>query len=205
MAWVAADRAARAVHSHADGSVDRWRRLRKEIRDEVLQKGFDPELNSFVQFYGAKKLDASLLLMSLVGFLSGSDERVRGTVEAIERDLCEDGFVMRYRHDEETESVDGLPPGEGAFLPCTFWLADNLNLIGRHDDAVELFERLLGLRNDLGLISEEYDAQNELLVGNFPQAFTHVELVNTAMNLSQSGDGPLARWERFHQLGSKRT
>ena len=204
MAWVAADRAARAVHSHADGSVDRWRRLRKEIHDEVLQKGFDPELNSFVQFYGAKKLDASLLLMPLVGFLSGSDERVRGTVEAIERDLREEGFVMRYRHDEETESVDGLPPGEGAFLPCTFWLADNLNLIGRHDDAVELFERLLGLRNDLGLISEEYDAQNELLVGNFPQAFTHVELVNTAMNLSQPGDRPLARWERFPQLGAKR-
>ena len=203
MAWLAADRAARAVHSHADGSVDRWRRLRTEIHDEVLEKGFDPELNSFVQFYGAKKLDASLLLMSLVGFLPASDERVRGTVEAIERDLYEDGFVMRYRHDEETESVDGLPPGEGAFLPCTFWLADNLNLIGRHDDALELFERLLGLRNDLGLISEEYDAQNELLVGNFPQAFTHVELVNTAMNLSQLGDRPLPRWERFRQLGAK--
>ena len=203
MAWLAADRAARAVHSHADGSVDRWRRLRTEIHDEVLEKGFDPELNSFVQFYGAKKLDASLLLMSLVGFLPASDERVRGTVGAIERDLYEDGFVMRYRHDEETESVDGLPPGEGAFLPCTFWLADNLNLIGRHDDALELFERLLGLRNDLGLISEEYDAQNELLVGNFPQAFTHVELVNTAMNLSQLGDRPLPRWERFRQLGAK--
>ncbi len=138
-------------------------------------------------------------------FLPGSDERVQGTVEAIERDLREDDFVMRYRHDEQTESVDGLPPGEGAFLPCTFWLADNLNLIGRHDDAVELFERLLGLRNDLGLISEEYDAQNELLVGNFPQAFTHVELVNTAMNLSQPGDRPLARWERFGQLGAKPT
>jgi GH15 family glucan-1,4-alpha-glucosidase len=204
MAWLAADRAARAVHSHADGSVDRWRRLRTEIHDEVLQKGFDPELNAFVQFYGAKKLDASLLLMSLVGFLPASDERVRGTVEAIERDLLEHGFVMRYRHDEETESVDGLPPGEGAFLPCTFWLADNLNLIGRHGDAVELFERLLGLRNDLGLISEEYDAQNELLVGNFPQAFTHVELVNTAMNLSQ-GDRPLARWERFRRPGAKPT
>ena len=205
MAWLAADRAARAVHSHADGSVNRWRRLRQEIRDEVLRQGFDPELNSFVQFYGAKKLDASLLLMSLVGFLSGSDERVRGTVEAIERGLCEGGFVMRYRHDEGTESVDGLPPGEGAFLPCTFWLADNLNLIGRHDDAVELFERLLGLRNDLGLISEEYDAQNERLVGNFPQAFSHVELVNTAMNLSQTGDRPLARWERSRRLGAKRT
>ena len=142
--------------------------------------------------------------MPLVGFLPPSDERVRGTVEAIERDLCENGFVMRYRHDEETARVDGLPPGEGAFLPCTFWLADNLNLIGRHDDAVELFDRLLGLRNDVGLISEEYDSENELLVGNFPQAFTHVELVNTAMNLSQSEDRPLARWERFRQLGAKR-
>ena len=204
MAWVAADRAARAVHSHADGSVDRWRRLRQEIHDEVLERGFDPELKSFVQFYGAKKLDASLLLMPLVGFLPASDERVRGTAEAIERDLCENGFVMRYRHDEETSDVDGLPPGEGAFLPCTFWLADNLNLIGRHEDAVELFERLLGLRNDLGLISEEYDPQNKLLVGNFPQAFTHVELVNTAMNLSQPPDRPLARWERFRQLGANR-
>jgi GH15 family glucan-1,4-alpha-glucosidase len=111
---------------------------------------------------------------------------------------------MRYRHDEETENVDGLPPGEGAFLPCTFWLADNLNLIGRHEDAVELFERLLGLRNDLGLISEEYDAENERMVGNFPQAFTHVELVNTAMNLSQPPDRPLARWERFRQPGANR-
>jgi GH15 family glucan-1,4-alpha-glucosidase len=205
MAWLAADRAARAVHSHADGSVDRWRRLRQEVHDEVLRQGFDPELNSFVQFYGAKKLDASLLLMPLVGFLPPSDERVRGTVEAIERDLCDKGFVMRYRHDKETARVDGLPPGEGAFLPCTFWLADNLNLIGRHDDAVELFERLLALRNDVGLISEEYDSENELLVGNFPQAFTHVELVNTAMNLSQSQDRPLARWERFRQLGTKRS
>jgi GH15 family glucan-1,4-alpha-glucosidase len=204
MAWLAADRAARAVHSHADGSVDRWRRLRQEIHEEVLRQGFDPELNSFVQFYGAKKLDASLLLMPLVGFLPPSDERVRGTVEAIERDLCANGFVMRYRHDEETARVDGLPPGEGAFLPCTFWLADNLNLIGRHDDAVALFDRLLGLRNDVGLISEEYDSENELLVGNFPQAFTHVELVNTAMNLSQPSDRPLARWERFRQLGAKR-
>ncbi len=204
MAWVAADRAARAVHSHADGSVDRWRRLRQEIHDEVLQRGFDPELKSFVQFYGAKKLDASLLLMPLVGFLPASDERVRGTAEAIERDLCDNGFVMRYRHDEETSNVDGLPPGEGAFLPCTFWLADNLNLIGRHEDAVELFERLLGLRNDLGLISEEYDPQNQLMVGNFPQAFTHVELVNTAMNLAQPPDRPLARWERFRQLGANR-
>ncbi|HLM33896.1 MAG TPA: glycoside hydrolase family 15 protein [Gaiellaceae bacterium] len=204
MAWLAADRAARAVHSHADGSVNRWRRLRQEIHDEVMRQGFDPELNSFVQFYGAKKLDASLLLMPLVGFLPPSDERVRGTAEAIERDLCENGFVMRYRHDEETAHVDGLPPGEGAFLPCTFWLADNLNLIGRHDDAVELFERLLALRNDVGLISEEYDSENELLVGNFPQAFTHVELVNTAMNLSQPRDRPLARWERFRQLGPKR-
>jgi GH15 family glucan-1,4-alpha-glucosidase len=205
MAWVAADRAARAVHSHADGSVDRWRRLREEIHDEVLRQGFDPELNSFVQFYGAKKLDASLLLISLVGFLPASDERVRGTVAAIEQDLSRDGFVMRYRHDDETESVDGLPPGEGAFLPCTFWLADNLNLIGRHDDAIALFERLLALRNDLGLISEEYDPHTERLVGNFPQAFSHVELVNTAMNLSQPRDRPLARWERLRQLGTNLT
>jgi GH15 family glucan-1,4-alpha-glucosidase len=205
MAWVAADRAARAVYSHADGSVNRWRRLRDEIHDEVLLQGFDPELKSFVQSYGEKKLDASLLLIPLVGFLPASDERVRGTVEAVERELCEDGFVMRYRHDDDTENVDGLPPGEGAFLPCTFWLADNLNLMGRHDDAVELFERLLGLRNDLGLISEEYDTQNRRLVGNFPQAFTHVELVNTALNLSQPRDRPLARWERFQNLAADRS
>jgi GH15 family glucan-1,4-alpha-glucosidase len=124
-------------------------------------------------------------MIPLVGFLPPDDERVHGTVDAIERELCEDGFVARYSMDEASAEVDGLPPGEGAFLPCTFWLADNLHLIGRRDEALRVFERLLALRNDLGLLSEEYDTETGRLVGNFPQAFTHVGLVNTAHNLSQ--------------------
>jgi GH15 family glucan-1,4-alpha-glucosidase len=139
-----------------------------------------------VQYYGSKELDASLLMIPLVGFLPPSDPRVRGTVEAIERELLVDGYVMRYK---TKPMLDGLPPGEGAFLPCTFWLADNLNLMGRRDEAVELFERLLSLRNDVGLLSEEYCPLKKRLVGNFPQAFSHVSLINTAHNLS-SEEGP---------------
>jgi GH15 family glucan-1,4-alpha-glucosidase len=186
MAWVAADRAVKAVEDFGlEGPVDRWRRLRADIHEEVCRKGYDRERNAFVQYYGSKLLDASLLMIPLVGFLPPDDERVRGTVEAIERELCEDGFVARYSMNEEATAVDGLPPGEGAFLPCTFWLADNLHLLGRGDEARRVFERLLGLRNDLGLLSEEYDADSKRLVGNFPQAFTHVGLVNTAHNLSK--------------------
>jgi GH15 family glucan-1,4-alpha-glucosidase len=185
------DRAVKAVeHFGVEGPVEHWRVLRQQIHDQVCREGFDPGLGAFVQYYGSKNLDASLLMMSLVGFLPASDPRVRGTVAAIERHLLKDGFVQRYSSDS---AVDGLPPGEGAFLPCTFWLADNYALMGRHDDAKRTFERLLGLCNDVGLISEEYDPHARRLIGNFPQAFTHVGLVNTALNLTKA-QGPA--WHR---------
>jgi GH15 family glucan-1,4-alpha-glucosidase len=183
MAWVAVDRAIKGVERFGlAGPVDRWRALRAEIHEEVCRRGHDPARNTFVQYYGGKALDASLLMMPLVGFLRRTDPRVRGTVEAIERELVVgDGFVLRYPNDPD---VDGLPPGEGAFLPCSFWLADNLALLGRQAEARRLFERLLALRNDVGLLSEEYDPDGGRMLGNFPQAFTHVSLVNTACNLS---------------------
>jgi GH15 family glucan-1,4-alpha-glucosidase len=185
MAWVAFDRGVQAVERFGrTGPVDRWRSVRAEIHEEVLREGFDTELDSFVGFYGAKRLDASLLVIPLVGFLPADDPRMVGTVAAIERELVRDGFVQRYRADDETSSIDGLPPGEGAFLPCTFWFVDNLALQGRIDEARALFERLLSLRNDLGLLAEEYDPELRRQLGNFPQAFTHVALVNTAFNLA---------------------
>jgi GH15 family glucan-1,4-alpha-glucosidase len=187
MAWVALDRAVKVVERFGrDGPVERWHKVRDTIHEQVCREGFNTELGAFVQYYGSKKLDASLLMMPLVGFLPASDPRVRSTVEAIERHLLHDGFVQRY---ENEPGVDGLPPGEGAFLPCTFWLADNYALLGREADALETFERLLGLCNDVGLLSEEYDPQAKRLVGNFPQAFSHVGLINTALNLAH-GKGP---------------
>ncbi|HEU4450636.1 MAG TPA: glycoside hydrolase family 15 protein [Gaiellaceae bacterium] len=190
MAWVAFDRGVKAVERFGlPGPVDRWRRLRAEVHEEVCRSGYDGELGAFVQYPGSRRLDASLLMIPLVGFLPARDERVRGTVAAIERDLCEDGFVHRYSHDD-VEQVDGLPPGEGAFLLCTFWLADNLFLLGRVDDARQTFERLLALRNDVGLLSEQYDPGRGRLLGNFPQAFSHVGLVNTAATLSGRADHP---------------
>ena len=197
MAWVAADRAARDVQAHADGSVGQWRCLAAEIHEEVLREGWNDERGAFVQFYGSDMLDASVLMMPLVGFLPASDERVGRTVEAIQRELVVDGFVLRYPPDDRAVGVDGLPPGEGAFLPCTFWLADNLNLLGRHDEGEAVFERLLGLRNDLGLLAEEYDPESGRQLGNFPQAFTHVELVASARNLSQSREDVRPRAELF--------
>jgi GH15 family glucan-1,4-alpha-glucosidase len=186
MAWVAFDRGVQAVERFGRiGPVERWRSIRSEIHRQICEQGFDPELNSFTQFYGSKRLDASLLMIPLVGFLAAHDPRMIGTVAAIERELVRDGFVYRYSHDEAAESVDGLPPGEGAFLPCTFWLADNLALQGRVDEAEEIFERLLALRNDVGLLAEEWDPATGRQLGNFPQAFTHVALVNTAFNLNQ--------------------
>jgi GH15 family glucan-1,4-alpha-glucosidase len=186
MAWVAADRAVKAVERFGlDGPVDDWRRLRQEIFEETCDKGWDAERQTFTQYYGSRELDASLLMMPLVGFLPAGDERMLATVRAIERELCEDGFVHRYSH----TGVDGLPGGEGAFLACTFWLADNYALSGRHDDAVRTFQRLLALRNDVGLLAEEWDVKFARQVGNFPQAFSHVPLVNTARNLSRPG-GP---------------
>jgi GH15 family glucan-1,4-alpha-glucosidase len=192
MAWVAFDRAVRSVAEHGvDGPVERWREQRDRIHDEVCERGFDAELGSFVQSYGSKELDASLLLIPLVGFLPADDPRVRGTIEAVERELLVDGLVLRYR--TRSAGVDGLPPGEGVFLPCSFWLADCYELLERHDDAHRLFERLVGLANDVGLLAEEYDPATGRLLGNFPQAFTHLALVNTAFNVLPHLPSPMHR------------
>jgi GH15 family glucan-1,4-alpha-glucosidase len=192
MAWVAFDRAVRSVEEHGlDGPVDQWRAARDEIHAQVCDRGYDASLGSFVQSYGSAQLDASLLLVPLVGFLPADDPRVAGTIAAVERELVEDGFVLRYR--THADGVDGLPPGEGVFLPCSFWLVDCYELIGRHDDAHRLFERLVGLANDVGLLSEEYDPRAERLVGNFPQAFTHLALVNTAFNVLPHVPSPMHR------------
>jgi GH15 family glucan-1,4-alpha-glucosidase len=185
LAWVAFDRAIDLVERFGvDGPADRWRRAREEIHREVLREGFDTKLNAFTQSYGSQSLDASTLLIPLVGFLPGDDPRVVGTIEAIQEQLTSHGLVMRYEAVDGANDVDGLSGGEGAFLPCSFWLADALTMAGRQDDARVLFERLLGLRNDLGLLAEEYDPVAKRQLGNFPQAFTHVGLVNSAFNLS---------------------
>jgi GH15 family glucan-1,4-alpha-glucosidase len=187
MAWVAMDRAIKAVERFGlEGPVDRWRGLRAMIHDDVCRHGYDPGMGAFVQYYGSKLLDASVLMIPLVGFLPASDPRMVGTVRAIQQHLVSDGFVARY---QTVPDVDGLPPGEGAFLPCTFWLADNLARQGRDVEAREIFERLLAIRNDVGLLSEEYDPGARRLLGNFPQAFSHVGLINTARNLMDRG-GP---------------
>jgi GH15 family glucan-1,4-alpha-glucosidase len=187
MAWVAFDRAVRTAERFGrEGPLERWRSSREEIRADVLEHGYDSDLGTFVQFYGSDRLDANLLLIPLVGFLPARDPRVVRTVEAIRRDLTRDGFVERYRADTENVHVDGLPPGEGVFLPCSFWLVAVLAQQGRRDEAVELFERLLSLRNDLGLLSEEYDPEAGRLVGNYPQAFTHLALVETAFTLARA-------------------
>ena len=189
MAWVAFDRGVQAVERFGRaGPVERWRTIRTEIHREVCTRGFDTELNSFTQSYGSKRLDASLLVIPLVGFLPPDDPRMIGTVAAIERTLVRDGFVYRYTHDEEGRSVDGLPPGEGAFLPCTFWLVDNLALQGRLDEAEALFQKLLDLRSGVGLLAEEWDPDSQRQLGNFPQAFTHVALINSAFNLDEQED-----------------
>ncbi|HYZ42523.1 MAG TPA: glycoside hydrolase family 15 protein [Stellaceae bacterium] len=196
MAWVAFDRAVKTAEKlgtkFPHNAVDRSRRLRDRIHEDVCRHGFDAELGSFVQAYGSKALDASLLLLPLVGFLPANDPRIVGTVRAIERRLVIDGFVMRY---DTGEVQDGLPPGEGAFLACSFWLADNYVLQGRIDEACELFERLLSLRNDVGLLAEEFDPHQLRQVGNFPQAFSHVALVNTAFNLTRA-QGPATQRAR---------
>ena len=186
MAWVAFDRAVKTIERFGrEGPLERWKAVRKAIKDEVLREGYNADRGAFTQFFGSDRLDASCLLIPLVGFLPAKDERVVGTVRAIERELMRGGFVERYRADEENAVVDGLPPGEGVFLPCSFWLAAVLAQQGRQDDAVALYERLLALRNDLGLISEEYDPERGRLLGNFPQAFTHIGIVETAFTLSQ--------------------
>ena len=181
MTWVAFDRAIKAVEQFgADGPVEEWRRTRQDIHDDVCTKGFDAGRGIFTQSYGSPALDASLLMLPLVGFLPAGDPRMRATVAAIERELLWEGLVLRYRTDAE---VDGLPEGEGAFLACSFWLADNYALQGRQDEAERLFERLVSLTNDVGLLAEQFDPVAGRMLGNFPQAFSHVALINTARNL----------------------
>jgi GH15 family glucan-1,4-alpha-glucosidase len=190
MAWVAVDRAVRTLEEFAElkGPIEKWRSLRDDIHAEVCEKGFNQDVGAFTQYYGSDQLDASVLMIPLVGFLPASDDRVVSTVEAIQRELMDHGFVLRYRTSDDG-AVDGLTGREGAFLACSFWLVDNLHMIGREEEAVELFERLIALSNDLGLLSEEYDPLAGRLVGNFPQAFSHVSLINSAFRLT--GSDPL--------------
>jgi GH15 family glucan-1,4-alpha-glucosidase len=198
MVWVAFDRMVKMLEQRGSTgrALPRWQQLRERIHEDICSKAFDPELGSFVQAYGSKALDASLLLLPLVGFLPPTDPRIVGTVKAIEQRLMTDGFVCRY---DTGEVADGLPPGEGAFLACSFWLADNLILQGRIDEARELFERLVVLRNDVGLLAEEYDPRLGRQLGNFPQAFSHVALVNTAFNLTRSQGPAEQRAARRHR------
>jgi GH15 family glucan-1,4-alpha-glucosidase len=191
MAWVAVDRAVRTLEEwpDLDGPLEDWRALRDDIFNEVCDKGFNKDVGAFTQYYGSNTLDASVLMIPLVGFLPPSDPRVVSTVEAVQRELVDHGFVLRYRTADDG-AVDGLTGREGAFLACSFWLVDCLHMIGRAEEAVNLFERLLALRNDLGLLAEEYDPMAGRLVGNFPQAFSHVSLINSAFRLS--GTDPLS-------------
>jgi GH15 family glucan-1,4-alpha-glucosidase len=185
MAWVAVDRAVKSVETYGlEGPVEAWRALRDEIRDDVLAHGVNPKTGGFQRAYDEPGADASLLLLAELGFVEPDDPRFAATVEAVEKELLTaDGHVRRY---DTSATDDGLPPGEGAFLPCSFWLADAYVMLGRHDEAVALFERLLTLCNDVGLLSEEYDPEEKRLSGNFPQAFSHVALVNTALNLTNA-------------------
>jgi len=189
-AWLAFDRAVKIAERFGEeGPIDRWRATRDQIHTEVCTQGYDASRNTFTQYYGSKELDAALLLLPLVGFLEPGDPRVRGTVDAIERGLMHGGFLRRYTTRDDGK-VDGLPEGEGVFLACSFWLADNYVLLDRMDDARALFERLIAVRNDLGLLAEEYDPVRKRMVGNFPQALSHVALINTARNLSRDKSGP---------------
>ncbi|SCD78652.1 Glucoamylase (glucan-1,4-alpha-glucosidase), GH15 family [Streptomyces sp. DvalAA-19] len=189
MAWVAVDRTIKLVESgDVEGPLERWYELRDDIHRDVCERGYDKERNTFTQSYGSKELDASLLLIPQMGFLPPDDKRVIGTIEAIQRELStEDGFILRYPTEGEEAGVDGLEGDEGAFLACSFWMADDLAMIGRVDEARQLFEKLLSLRNDLGLLAEEWDSRLQRQVGNFPQAFSHVPLIDTALRLTASG------------------
>jgi len=194
MAWLAFDRAVKMseeCNCAAADYLERWREIRDEIHRQVCERGYNAKKKAFTQFYGSDELDASLLVMPLTGFLPIDDERVANTIEAIQRELVWEGFVLRYR--TKVSDVDGLPGGEGVFLPCSFWLADCLHLMGRTKEARELFERLLNLRNDVGLFSEEYDPRAKRQLGNFPQAFTHVAMINTAQLLNGRRQVPQSR------------
>jgi GH15 family glucan-1,4-alpha-glucosidase len=183
MAWVAFDRTIKNAEQFGlVGNLKAWRQIRDKIHQEVCHEGWNPQLQSFTQSYGSKELDASLLLLPIVGFLPVSDPRIVGTVDAIQKRLMRNGLLLRY---DTGTSDDGLPPGEGAFLACTFWLVQALSLLGRRDEAKRKFEELLALRNDVGLLSEEYDTRHKRLVGNFPQALSHIALVNAALELTQ--------------------
>jgi GH15 family glucan-1,4-alpha-glucosidase len=178
MAWVVFDRGVRLAEQFGlDAPLERWRQVRDEIHREVCERGYDTERGTFTQYYGSRELDASVLNIPLVGFLTGADPRVTGTIDAVSQELARDGFVSRY---STAETDDGLPGDEGQFLACSFWLVNALALNGRVDDARLLFERLLGLRNDLGLLAEEYDVKRRRQVGNFPQAFSHLTLIGAA-------------------------
>ena len=181
MCWLAVDRGIKSIEEfNLPGPLDSWKSLRDEIHADICARGFDKQRNTFVQKYGDPALDASLLQMAIVGFLPPEDPRIKGTVAAIERELNVDGFVLRYK----TETMnDGLAQGEGSFLACSFWLVENMNLQGRYQEANDLFEKLLAIRNDVGLLAEEYDLQQQRMVGNFPQAFSHLALVESAFNL----------------------
>ncbi|MBV9825384.1 MAG: glycoside hydrolase family 15 protein [Alphaproteobacteria bacterium] len=191
MVWVAFDRGIKLIEQYGcKGPIEHWTEIRDKIAAQILGNAFDSHRNTFVQYYGATDLDASLLLIPLLGFLPVEDPRIRGTIEAVERELMVDGFVIRYPTHEET---DGLPEGEGVFLACSFWLANCLALIGRRHDAITLFEKLLALCNDVGLMSEEYDPRTGCLLGNFPQAFSHTAIINTAAHLAQIETASAAR------------
>jgi GH15 family glucan-1,4-alpha-glucosidase len=197
MAWVAVDRAVRTMEEFGDdGPLERWRALRTQIHEAVCKFGFNKSKNSFVQSFGSEKLDASLLMLPLVGFLPAQDPRILGTVAAIERELVNDDLVSRYRTDD---AVDGIQEPEGVFLACTFWLADNFIMQGRREDGERLFSKLLGLCNDVGLLSEEYDPVTGTHLGNFPQAFSHVSLINTAHNLTSTESPARHRARRAQQ------
>jgi GH15 family glucan-1,4-alpha-glucosidase len=199
MAWFAFDRAVRLVEEcgfAADGNLERWKQNRDQIHREVCERGYNEKKKAFTQYYGSDAMDASILLAPLIGFLPPTDERVRNTIDVVERDLVEDGLVLRYRPPQE--NVDGLPGCDGAFLPCSFWFASCLHLIGRKQKAREWFERLLELRNDLGLLSEEYDARGKRQLGNFPQAFSHLALITTAYRLGEKPRSKTARKKRKH-------
>jgi GH15 family glucan-1,4-alpha-glucosidase len=188
MCWAALDRGVKYVEKFGrSGPVERWRTLRDVVHAEICDKGYDPRRNTFTQSYGSPELDASLLMIPVVGFLPADDPRVLGTVTAIEKELMSDGFVLRYPLAADND-VDGLPGGEGAFLACSFWMVEVMATQGRRKEARELFERLLELRNDVGLLAEEYDPRYGRLVGNFPQAFSHVPLIHAARALSLGAD-----------------
>jgi GH15 family glucan-1,4-alpha-glucosidase len=185
MAWVAFDRAVRAVEVHGlDGPADEWRAIRDTIHAEVCDQGWNADIGAFTQFYGATELDASVLVIPLVGFLPPDDDRVVSTIGAVQHHLTRDGFILRYENDS---GVDGLPGREARFLPCTLWFVDCLVRLGRRDEATEIFRRVAALANDVGLFSEEYDPRAGRLLGNFPQAFTHVGIVNSARGLAAGG------------------